>query len=261
MMKIGVLAALPQEYAPFAKALGRWTLLEKKPFKRFSRSLPDKEILLIETGMGAGFAADALMSALSSGPDLVISCGFAGGLHPELSVGAICAPQKILMLDPLNPERNKKIFRYRLSEDFSAWLFRKSIVQVTAVTVSQPPDKRLLSSLLGGEHAVVDMETAELVRIAHGAGVPLLCLRAVSDSVSDELGFDLADITGEGGRVEVLKVLKTIASNPVVVRDFYRSWRRSGLAGKNLSAALADLMKIPAVDLGRMTESITIERM
>ncbi len=260
MMKIVVMAALPQEYNHFAKALGRWVVLEKKPFKRIFRSLPDKEILLIETGMGACFAADALMSALSFRPDLAISCGFAGGLHPDLGVGAICAPQKIFTLDPLEPDRKEEIFEYRLPEDLSDWLFSKSILPVTAVTVSKPPDKRVLSKLLGGELAVVDMETAELLRVAHGRGIPLLCLRAISDSLSDELGFDVADITGKAGKVEVLRVLKTIALDPVVLRDFYRSWSRSTLAGKNLGAVLADLMKIPAAELGRMAEAIRVER-
>ncbi len=261
MIKIVVMAALPQEYGAFFRAMGRWTPLDRKPYKRFSCSFEDREILLVETGMGAGFAADGLNSALAFKPDLVISCGFAGGLHPELSVGAICTLEKIFMLDPKKPEHERKVYRYHFPEDFGAWLLNECIIPVTAVTVSQPPDKRMLSSLFEGEHALVDMETSELVRIAHREGIPLLCLRSVSDSVDDDLGFDLADITGEGGRVDVLKVLQTMASNPMVVFAFYRSWLRSSLAGKNLGATLVDLMKIPSAELCRMAGEIRIEQL
>lgn len=252
MLKIVVMAALPQEYAYFGKAAGRWVLLQTKPFKKLSCPLPDKEILLIETGMGAGFAADALMSVMSYGPDLLISCGFAGGLHPDLAVGAICAPQKTFMFDPVGGKHEGKIYTFRFPEDLNTWFAAKSILPVTALTVSAPPDKRLLSSFTGGEPAIVDMETAELVRIASREGVPILCLRSVSDSLSDELGFNIAEITGKGGKVDAFKVLKTIACNPSVARAFYRSWLRSRMAGRNLGAVLADFTRIPAEDLRGM---------
>jgi len=52
----------------------------------------------------------------------------------------------------------------------------------------------------------------------------------------------------------------TIIRNPPVVRAFYRSWRRSARAGKNLGLIMADLLNLPAATLRTIAGEIRIER-
>ena len=90
-LRILILAALPQEYSPIKKLLPSWRLVGKKPLKKFISRLPGKEIVLVESGMGAKSAQEALGAELTGfTPDLLIFSGFAGGLHPDLPVGAVC---------------------------------------------------------------------------------------------------------------------------------------------------------------------------
>src|SRR3954467_742294 len=61
---------------------------EAAAFKQFARGWPAVELLL--TGMGEKNAERAIRSRLSQGkPKLVLSCGFAGGLAPQLAGGTL----------------------------------------------------------------------------------------------------------------------------------------------------------------------------
>ncbi|MFZ2445438.1 MAG: hypothetical protein WAW37_03700 [Syntrophobacteraceae bacterium] len=260
MLKILVLAALPQEYAHFRRITPRWLLLCARPYKKYSHFLADREIVLIETGMGKNFAVDAFWSALAGArPDLVVFAGFAGGLHAGLAVGRVCVVRETMLLDAAaNP--GDQAFTFRFSHELSEFLAAKQIRPVTAVTVSAPPDKRALSPLAAEGPAVIDMETARVAEFASRLRLPFLSFRAVSDALDDELGFDLGDITGKRGKVDILKVLMTIIRNPPAVRAFYRSWRRSALAGKNLGLILADFLNLPADTLLSIAGESPIER-
>ncbi len=258
MLKIVVMAALPQEYAAFRKITGRWLLIEKKPFRKLSCFLHDREIVLIETGMGVHFAVDALLSVLASRPDLVIFSGFAGGLHPDLAVADVCVAKIAILLESAGENTRGRAFELRSPPELGAFFASRNVHPVTVVTVSEPPDKKALGAWISGGLAVVDMETAQLAGIASRERIAFLCLRAVSDAIDDELGFDLSAITGKGGKVNALKVLWTIIRSPSVLKAFHRSWLRSRRAGKSLGAVLADLVKIPANDLYGIAGGIEI---
>ncbi|MEN6441389.1 MAG: hypothetical protein ABFD97_22710 [Syntrophobacter sp.] len=258
MLKILILAALPNEYACFRKMTPRWRLMIDKPYRTFSFLLPEKQITLIETGMGGNFAADALEKALAcSRPDFVISMGFGGGLHESLAVGDVCATTHAM--EHQGESKPEKRFAFVFSDDLSAFLAAKKIAMVTAVTVAAPPDKPRLSALLADGKGTVDMETAIIADIARERGIPFMCLRAISDGLHDELGFDLKDITGETGEVVVAKVLKTILFNPAVVIAFYWSWRRSSTAANNLGRILSDFLDLPVSTLKRIAAGTRVE--
>ncbi len=259
MLKILVMAALPEEYAYLRKITPRWRLTGDNPYRTFSFILPEKQVTLIETGMGGSFAADALKRALAlSIPDLLIFAGFAGGLHESLSAGDVCAITHAVEYQPPDKPQNNP-FTFVFPGELSDFLSERKVQRGWAVTVSSPPDKQRLAAFLAGGVGAVDMETAIIAGIARERGIAFLCLRAISDGVNDELGFDLKDITGERGNVVVAKVLKTILFNPAVIAAFYRSWKRSSKAGKNLGRIVADLLNLPAGTLKKIAAAARIE--
>ena len=245
MLKILVLSAIPQEYAHLRKITPPWRLLRRLPFKTFSFTLPGKEITLIETGMGAVFAVNALLAELArSRPNLLILSGFGGGLHRGLATAQICAVKKTRIFDPAAQFGSEPI-ELHYSSQLSEFLLKRQIMPVSALTVLAPPAKSALAALMGDEISVVDMETASVAGIALKKSLPFICLRAISDGVYDELGFDLADIMGRAGKVDPFGALRTMIFKPAVVGAFYRSWRRSNLAGAKLGRVLADFLELP----------------
>ena len=61
---------------------------ESRPFERLIGTNPDLRVVL--TGIGQQNAAKAICKALTEdSPDFVLTCGFAGGLNPELASGTV----------------------------------------------------------------------------------------------------------------------------------------------------------------------------
>jgi hypothetical protein len=140
------------------------------------------------------------------------------------------------------------------------FLAAHGIRPVLALSARGPGDKQILSALALGELAVLDMETSTAAEEALRRQIPFLCFRAVSDALDQDLGFRLEDISDEQGRVRPLRVLATIVKKPSILWAFYRLWRSSSLAAKNLCNSLASFLNLPASELAEMTGGIRIER-
>ena len=253
-MRILLLAALPQEYSPIKKLLPSWRLVGKRPFKKFVCNLPGKEIVLIESGMGPRSAQEALGAELTGfTPDLLIFSGFAGGLHPDLPVGAVCFTARTCEIS------SGQVFHFRFPDKLIDFMTQNGIRPVLGLSAEQPGNKRTLSALAAGQTAVLDMETATLARIAFHNKIPFVCFRAVSDGLDHDLGFDLSDITDEHGKVRLAGVLVAVIRKPATLKAFYLSWRRSRRAAKNLCRSAAAFLGLPTPVLDEMAGEIRIE--
>ena len=254
-MKILLLSALPQEYAPLKKLFPALRSVRKAPPRKFVLNLPGKEISLIECGMGDGAVREAL-GGESAGlaPDLVIFSGFAGGLHRDLPVGTVCYTSSARRIE------TGAQFCFRFPTALDEFLAEHRIRPVLALTAEAPGDKQAHRTLACGKPAVLDMETASAAEEAFRRKIPFLCFRAISDPLDHELGFDLEDISDERGGVRPLLVLATIMKKPSTLASFYILWRDSGLAAKNLCGLLAAFLKLPAPELERLASGIRVEK-
>ena len=131
----------------------------------------------VATGFGREKTKKTLEGVIAGRkPSLVISVGLVGAVVPELKVGDIFIPEKIL--DYNKPEK-EYIIRYPLE---------KSGVLVTVPRVFCYQDKIDLTDKIPAATAV-DMETAAACEVLFSRGIPLVCIKAVSD----DLEFDFRD--------------------------------------------------------------------
>ena len=109
-------------------------------------------VIVIHHGIGPASAGSAIQELLShEKPRKVISAGFAGGLDPALQVG-----------DTLTAD------------------FANAKILSRALPIETPAEKIAAFRETGAR--LVDMETATLAEACASAGVPLISVRAVSDS-------------------------------------------------------------------------------
>ncbi len=245
-MKILILAALPQEYSPLKKLLPHWRILDRKPLKKFTFELPGKEIILIESGMGAKSAEEALMTEIPGFvPDLLIFSGFAGGLHPNLEIGSVC------FASGARETCSEDLFKFRFPKELNVFLAKNNVIPVLGISSETPDKKHALCALADGQMAVLDMETAKLAEIALQMKVPFICFRAISDCLHHDLGFDLCDITDGRGRIRLSGVISTVLRRPAAMKGFYLSWRRSRLAAKNLCGSVVAFLGLSTLRLSK----------
>lgn len=287
MLKILILATLPQEYGFLKKLIpSRLRLLYRKPFKQFTCHLADKEIRLVETGMGAEWLSAGLNLALAQFmPDLLLFGGFCGGLDAEMHTGDVFIVEEAVA-GRGDADGIEGIIRFRFPDELKVFLAKWGIRPMRSVTARGPEDKTTLVKSIAahgaaglpghgerrpsrpagenenesrGLRAGIDMETHPLAAVACREKLPLLCYRCVSDQADQELGFDLEAITGPGGKVRLGGVLRTIIMHPRTLKSFFLAWRRSVRAGRNLCRVLAAFLDMPGDSLRRIAPGIGIE--
>jgi adenosylhomocysteine nucleosidase len=172
----------------------------------------------------------------------VISFGVAGGLDPDLKSGAVVVATEVLAGNS----------RWSASEILSDELiagagvgrqkvFRGGLVGVEKVVTGQA-GKAALRSEFGA--AAVDMESHIAAEFAAKAGLPFAALRVVSDPASRALPEIATTAIKPNGDIDMRKVLRGIARNPLVIRALVST-------GRDFNRALRSLRDCRSYLLGR----------
>lgn len=245
-MKIGIITAMPEEYRAVANCLGTATAARGGTLRAGRFSLAGHEFLLMESGMGFRNAAKAAEMLIRDGsPDLLVSAGFCGGIAPELLVGDVVVAKEIIIANEDGFEEIPLALS-AVGGNFAACQAAegKRIFEGTFVSTSVITSKVRLAGMLCGSYPnpVVDMESGAVAIVAAENGIPLLAIRAVSDSAAEELRFSLDEFCDAGMRRILLhKVLLTILRKPSIMPQLLRLAFSSRRAAESLTATLSRL--------------------
>jgi adenosylhomocysteine nucleosidase len=185
---------------------------EAKPFLKRIRGREDVRCLI--TGMGARNAEAGIREVLKEVlPSQVFTCGFAGGLHPDLKIGdVLCAHD--------SPVPGARPVKFTCAEG-------------VAVTVAE---KAALRNQTGAD--AVEMESAVIERVCRESGIPCATLRAISDTAHEDLPLDFNVLMTADQKLSPLKLALAIVRAPQKIPALMRLGRNSALAAKRLADAL-----------------------
>ena len=176
---IAVTFALPQESRAFRRALKRPRASSAGPF--VIGEVGRHEVILAHTGVGLTAAEETTGVLLRAhGPRLVIAAGFAGGLDPGLVVGDLVLATNFSAPDLLErslPVADARSFFGPVTSQ--AWALE---------SVAHKADIARATKALA-----VDMETAAIAEKCNVAKVPLLAVRAISDTAKQALPVPFDD--------------------------------------------------------------------
>ncbi len=148
---------------------------------------------------------------------LVVLAGFAGGLDPALAVGDVVVDG----IDPIKPVEGP-------------WTAGRIVTQAKLVTT--PSAKSLLHKQIGA--LAVDMESDAARRAAMLAGVPLLIVRAITDTAAEAINPAALTWIGPTGQIRAGALSLGLLRRPWLILELIRLWRSSRLAGKRLADAV-----------------------
>ncbi len=206
-----------------------------------------KEVLLIGHGVGKRRTLEALDYVLPNYPvTLVISAGFAGALNDKSKAGDVFAAGHMGAEQPvIAAEKYAPLVADSSLLDAAKKIQHKNGYQsligmglTVAEICATPQAKRTLCTAYGADF--VDMESYWIGLAAAAKGIPFITVRAVSDSVRDDLTF-IGELTSEG-RVLPEKVARHFFSHP---GDLPKSIGLSGnisRARRNLDSFLEQLI-------------------
>jgi nucleoside phosphorylase len=257
---IMAIAALSSELAGIRRHLRRTGSLTKSApaadsgdYIRLEEGRVDgwDSLLLVQSGMGRTRAERVLSYVLQQyRPAAVLSLGFCGALDASLRVGdlVLCSPISALGALPTTPRRPVPLEgEVTCDPSLVEEALRVATAPVTGSCLtlpgvaSDPAFKEWLSSTYG--HAVVDMESFWLGRLAEEAGVPFLAVRSVSDSRGEFLP-PLDDLVDDLGHLRLPAMSRYLLGHPQGIVELARLARQAQHAEKSLTGFTLQFLKL-----------------
>jgi adenosylhomocysteine nucleosidase len=221
MPKIALVAALQREIAPLVID---WTTEVRHYDERKLRFFVRNDVIVVCGGIGAEAARRATQAVIELyQPEKVVSVGFVGALVPELRVGDVVVPSRIV---------DTRDGSSRTCDGGEGTL-------VSAMNVTGARGKRRLAEAYNAR--AVDMEGAAVAQAASLHGIEFAAVKAVSDELDFEVPMLEAAVTSDG-RFHVGRFLLNVTVRPWlwarVVRLGCNSRRASASLGRALRAIL-----------------------
>jgi nucleoside phosphorylase len=228
MSRIAIIAALEREL---------WPLIHDWPTTDFTHEgrkftfYEGNYAAAVCGGIGYEYgrrAAEAIVARYS--PEILISAGIAGALVPELHVGDTVFPA--VVIDTQDGSRHETAIK-------DAVLGNSPLCRTVLASypeIASTTQKRQLAKSYGAQ--VVDMEGAAVARAAQQHKLPLVAVK----SVSDELGFEIADLNlfVRAGRIQTLRLVIYVVFRPWLWLKLLRLGRNTRIASQNLCAWLRE---------------------
>jgi adenosylhomocysteine nucleosidase len=238
-MRIAIIAALPGELKPL---VSNWQRIRtgSRGTSKWVVTQGDVTWIAVCAGMGADAVRRAHAAAVSDGPvDMLLSVGWAGALAAAVQPATVSVATEII--DAQTGEHF----------NFSA---ERQLRLVTTARVADAVEKERLAATYPGA-ALVDMEAATVARLAAMQGIPVLCIKGVSD----EAGADLPDLNpfiDQAGQMRMLPFLAHIALRPRVWPSLVHLGRNSARAADAMRDLIVEFMKEKDVEKLIRTGSI-----
>jgi adenosylhomocysteine nucleosidase len=180
------------------------------------------------TGVGWKGSRAVLASLLKEKPDLCISSGLAGGLRPELKTGEIVVAREVLLVNGGQKFSSSSLL-VDLAEETGAKPVRTFLTN--GQVVCEAKSKRSMAAF--GD--VVEMESFHILKSARDMQVPAVSVRAISDTVDEDLPFDFGRALRPDGRISYGRLLLQVAAHPRRLPAMTSFGKKSERAAHNLA--------------------------
>lgn len=205
---------------------------------------------IVQTGVGPTPARKAAERIVKCGPRAIIATGLAGALSSAIRPGSLILPHEVRSPEqPAGPGLHPAptlLATARAAVGGSRISTSTGILLTVDQPIHRPRDKSSLAKTTGA--IAVDMESAEILRVAAANQVPALVLRGISDGARDSLpdfgNRDPASLRGQLGiAAEALGSPRKLRNLLSIARGTRRALKTMGFAHAALIPALARTLR------------------
>jgi len=221
---------MPGELKPLVKDWKSVRTGQRFAYK-WTAKLGENECVAVCAGMGTEAATRAFAQAEKDGSlDAVLSIGWVGALQEQGFPGEFFIPNVIV--------------NAQTGERFALAQRDKPVVLVTTARVAGEAEKQRLAAAYNG--AIVDMESATVARLAQMRGIPVCCMKVITDEVSAVLP-DLNPFIDDLGQMEMGRFIGYVLLRPTYWRALMQLGKASSAAAEHLALALSHLLECSTV--------------
>jgi adenosylhomocysteine nucleosidase len=200
---------------------------EAAPFRKIAAGKPDVSILIVGIGRQnaeksmRGFLAAAKFAA----PELVLTCGFTGGLNPDLKIG-----------DVLFESPEPSTFNLQLATRLAAAGAAPAKFFCADRIATTVAEKKKVRDQTGAD--VVEMESAAIHAVCREHGIPCATVRVISDTADEDLPLDFNALAKPDKSLDFGKLFFAIAKSPGKIGALMQLQKKTSLAANRLAAVL-----------------------
>jgi len=229
-MRLLFIASHPMEFTGILArcADARPAKVEELDWARSAR-IGSHDALLVANGVGPVRAATAVGRALAGfRPDAVVSTGFCGALDAGLGIADVVVGTLVVGTG-----------QYPLRSVASGAPHRTGAICSIGHVAQTSAEKGRLMRVSGA--IAVEMEAAGVAESAQGFGLPVYCVRAVTDLAGEDMANDFNGALRADGHFDTIHILRSALRHPWVrVPELMRLRQRSERAARVLGDFIAD---------------------
>jgi adenosylhomocysteine nucleosidase len=173
-------------------------------------------------------------------PDLVLTCGFAGGLNPELKLGEVVFEISRSRGDETQIKEKLEtpyVVSYEKLIASGAKPAKIFCADRIATTVAE---KKKLRAETGAD--AVEMESAAIHAICREHDIPCATVRVISDTASEDLPLDFNALSKPDKNLDFGKLFLAIAKSPGKIPALMQLQKKTKFAAEQLAEVLAKII-------------------
>ncbi|HEV2695890.1 MAG TPA: hypothetical protein VG347_23575 [Verrucomicrobiae bacterium] len=204
---------------------------EAVSFRKIAAERPHVSMLIV--GIGRLNAEKSIRAYLEAHtPELVLTCGFAGGLDPNLKIGDVVFEMPLKQqLEAPGGISSKKL------DAAGAKPAKFLCANRIATTVAE---KQALRTETGAE--VVEMESAAIHAVCAERNIPCVTVRVISDTAHEDLPLDFNALSKPDKSLDFGKLAWAIAKSPGKIGALMALQKKTSFAASQLAAVLGKII-------------------
>lgn len=247
---IALTAATKQEVSGIGRYVSEKQEIARDGYKLWRGTSNDKQVLIVQTGIGRSRAEHVISSVLESHLlTALISFGFGGALIPELSVGDILLCTSLCCwsghgddsgVEPYHTDESL-IQRATKALNQSGLNWRQGKGVTVPKLVLNTEDKLRLNSMLQAE--VCEMEDYWIARVASARQIPFLAVRVIYDEIKAIMP-DFERIVDLDGNLRLNRAIPYFLTHPEYLFSASALYKHSNRAKDSLATFVRSFLDI-----------------
>ena len=223
---------------------------EAAPFRKIAADKPD--VAIIVTGVGRKNAEISVREFLATNSlELVLTCGFTGGLNPDLALGAVVfetsfpssSRRESAQIENGEKSEPTHVGCYELEEKLLAAGAKPAKIFYADRIATTVAEKKKLRAETGAD--AVEMESAAIHAVCREHGIPCATVRVISDTASEDLPLDFNTLAKPDKNLDFGKLFLTIAKSPGKIGALMELQKKTSFAAKRLADVLIEILYPP----------------
>jgi len=246
---------------------------EAAPFRKIAAGISlrrDHHVSILLTGIGRQNAEKSLREFLNScrsrgnqtqikeeletphvvsyKPDLVLTCGFAGGLNPELKLGEVIfeIPSSSSRRESAQTEVGNQLEPihvgcYEIKDKLVAARAKPAKIFCADRIATTVAEKKKLRDETGAD--AVEMESAAIHVVCRERGIPCATVRVISDTANEDLPLDFNALAKPDKNLDFSKLIWAIVNSPGKIGALMALQKKTKFAAERLADVLEKVIR------------------